>query len=139
MIMASVMKGLRKSYFFPPFQSNLFQSITTVIFSEQLFLQSSCFFWGASFFRTVTFSQHCYFQNNYFFRATLLPRNHTLRIGKSLVQLPFGTASHRIYLQRSYFFEADSSAQHQLFQKIGKAIFRLTYFFLKATFLKLIS
>ena len=128
---------LRKSYFFTLFQSNLFQVIATVIFSEQLFLQSSCFFWGAPFFRTVTFSQHCFFQNSYFFRAKLLPRNQTLRIGNSLVQLPFGTATHRIYLQKSYFFEADSSAKHQLFQTISKAIFCLTYFFLRATFLKL--
>ena len=130
---------LRKSYFFTLFQSNLFQSITTVIFSEQLFLQSSCFFWGVPFFRTVTFSQHCFFQNSYFFRAKLLPRNQTLRIGNSLVQLPFGTATHRIYLQKSYFLEADSSAQDQLFQKFSKAIFRLTYFFLRAIFLKLLS
>ena len=77
---------LRKSYFFTLFQSNLFQSITTVIFSEQLFLQSSWFFWGAPFFRKFTSSQHCFFfQNSYFFRAKLLPRNHTLRIGNSLV------------------------------------------------------
>ena len=130
---------LRKSYFFTLFQSDLFQSITRVIFSERLFLESSCFFWGVPFFRTVTFPQHCLFQNSYFFRAKVLPRNHTLRIGNSLVQLPFGTATHRIYLQKSYFFKADSSAQYQLFQKISKAIFRLTYFFLRATFLKLLS
>ena len=130
---------LRKSYFFTLFQSNLFQSITTVIFSEQLLLQNSCFFWGAPFSRTVTFSQHCFFQNSYFFRVKLLPRNHPLRTGNYLVQLPFGTATHKIYLQKSYFLEADSSAQHQLFQKISKAIFRLTYFFLRATFLKLLS
>ena len=128
----------RKSYLFTS-QSNMFQSITTAIFSEQLFLHSSCIFWGAPFFTTVTFSQHCFFQNSYFFRAKLLPRNHTLRIGNSLVQLPFGTATHRIYLQKSYFLEADSSAQDQLFQKFSKAIFRLTYFFLRAIFLKLLS
>ena len=130
---------LRKSYFLTIFQSNLFQSITSVIFWEQLFLQSSCFFWVAPFFRTVTFSQHCFFQISYFFRANLLRRNHTLRIGNSLVQLPFGTATYKIYLQKSYFLEANSSAQHQLFQKISKAIFRLTYFFLRAIFLKLLS
>ena len=96
----------RKSYFFTLLLSNLFQGITTFIFSEQLFLQSSCFFWGAPFFRTVTFSQHCFFQNSYFFRAKLLPTNHILRIGNSFVQLPFGTATHRIYLQKSYFFES---------------------------------
>ena len=78
--------------------------------SEQLPFQRS------SFFRTVTFSQHIS-QNSYFFRVKLLSRNHTLRIGNSLVQLPFGTPSHRRHLHKSYFFEADSSAQHQLFFK----------------------
>ena len=57
------------------------------------------------------------FQNSCFFRAKLLPRNHTSRIGNSLAQLPFGTDTYRRYLQKSYFFEADSSAQHQFFQK----------------------
>ena len=96
---------LRKSFFFTLFQSNLFHSITTVIFSEQLLLQNSCLFWGGPFSRTVTFSQHCFFQNSYFFRAKPLPTNHILRIGNSLVQLPFETATHRIYLQ-NYFFES---------------------------------
>ena len=78
-----------------------------------------------SFFRTVTFSQHIS-QNSYFFRAKLLPRNHTLRIGNSHVQLPFGTATHRRYLQKSYFFEADSSPQHQVFQK-SKSLEKATF------------
>ena len=40
-----------------------------------------------------------------------------MRIGNSLAQLPFGTATYRRYLQKSYFLEGDSSAQQQLFQK----------------------
>ena len=111
---------LRKSYFFTLFQSNLFQSITTVIFSEQLLLQNSCFFWGGPFSRTVTFSQHCFFQNSYFFRVKLLPRNHTLRIGNYLVQLPFGTATHKIYLQKSYFWKQTLLRSINFFKKSVK-------------------
>ena len=51
-----------KSYFFTLFQSKCFQSNIRVTFSEQLFLQSSCFFLRSSFFRTVTFSQHFFFR-----------------------------------------------------------------------------
>ena len=106
-----------KNYFFTPlFQSNFFQSSTSVTFSEQLFLQSSCSFWGGPFQNSHFFSAFI-FQNSYFFRAKLLPSNHILRIGNSLAQLPFGTATYRRYLQKSYFLEADSSAQQQLFQK----------------------
>ena len=126
---------LRKSYFFTLFQSNLFQSITTVIFSEQLLLQNSCFFWGGPFSRTVTFSQHCFFQNSYFFRAETLRRNGTLRIGNSLVQLPFGTATHR----RATFWKQILLRSINFFKKIRKAIFRLTYLFLRATFLMPLS
>ena len=131
--------NLRKSYFFTLFQISLFQTITTVIFFGTVLSSEQLLFLRSSFFQNSHFFQHCFFQNSYFFRAKLLPRNHTLRIGNFLRQLPFGTATHRIYLQKNYFFEADSSAHHQLFQKISKAIFRLTYFFLRATFLKLFS
>ena len=101
-------------------------------------------FLRSSFFKTVTFFQHFFPQNISLFRAKLLPRNQTLRTGNSLVQLPFRTATHRRHLQKSYFFEADSSAQHQLFQKkqdfekgyfVRKAKFRITYFFRRVTFL----
>ena len=97
--------------FFTLFQKKFFHKDTRITFSGQLFLQSSCFFLRSSFFRTVTFSQHFFFQNSYFFRAKFLPSKHILRIGKSLVHLPFGTATYRKYLQKSHFFEADSSAQ----------------------------
>ena len=45
-----------KSYFFTVFESNFFQSITRVTFSEQLFLQSRCLFWGAPFSKQSLFS-----------------------------------------------------------------------------------
>ena len=68
-------------------------------------------------FQNNHFFSAIFFQSSYFFRANFLPTNHTLRIGNSLVQLPFGTVTNRSYLQKRYFFEADSIAQHQLFQK----------------------
>ena len=68
-------------------------------------------------FQNNNFFSAIFFQNHYFFRDKHLPRNRTLRTGNSLVQLPFGTATNRRYLQKSYFFEADSFAQHQFFQK----------------------
>ena len=80
--------------FFEVWQGYFFGAALT---SEQLlFLRSS-------FFRTVTSSQHFLFQNSDFSRAKFLSRNHTFRIGNSLVQLPFGTATHRRYQQKSYF------------------------------------
>ena len=72
---------------------------------EELLFQNNHFF--SAFF----------FHSSYFFRAKLLLTNHTLRIENSLVQLPFGTVTNRRYLQKRYFLEADSIAQHQLFQK----------------------
>ena len=94
-------------YFFTVFESNFFQSITRATFSEQLFLQSRYLFWGAPFSKQSFLS--CIFSSEN------LPRNQTLKVGNSFVQLPFRKATHRTHLQKSYFFEADSSAQHQLF------------------------
>ena len=139
-----------KSYLFTVFQSNFFQSITRVTFSEQFFLQDSSIFWGAPFseqslFPSIFFS---FFQNIYLFRAKLLRRNQTLRIGNSLVQLPLRTFTNRRYLQKNCFFEPDSSVQYQLFQKkqdfgksyfFRKAKFSITYFFWRANFLTLFS
>ena len=117
--------------------------------TQELLFRSSSSFRAAAFFEELLFQNShffstFFFQNSYFFRAKLLPSNHILRIGNSLVQLPFGTATYRRYLQKSYFFKADSSVQHQLFPKkqdfgksyfFRKAIFRITYFFWRATFL----
>ena len=113
--------------------SSLIFLVKAAAFFEELLFQNSHFF-SAFFF---------FFENSYFFTAKLLPSSHFLRIRNSLVQFLFGTATYRRYLQKSYFFEAGSSAQHQLFQKshilgkscfFRKAIFRITYFFWRATF-----
>ena len=105
----------------------------------KLLWRSTYFFRAAAFlrssiFRTVTLSQHLFFQNNFFFREKLLWSSHIFRIGSSLGQLLFGTGIFLVkelfrirYLQKSYFFEAGTSAQHQLFQK--------SYILEKVTFL----
>ena len=129
---------LRKSYFFTLFQSNLFQSITTVIFSGKLFLQSSSFFEELLFseqslFLSIVFSEQLLFQSE-----TSTEKLH-LENRKLFSAVTFRNSYPQNISQKSYFLEADSSAQHQLFQKISKAIFRLTYFFLRAIFLKLLS
>ena len=130
------------------FSKQLFSKYQT--FSEQFFLQDSSIFWGAPFseqslFPSIFFS---FFQNIYLFRAKLLRRNQTLRIGNSLVQLPLRTFTNRRYLQKNCFFEPDSSVQYQLFQKkqdfgksyfFRKAKFSITYFFWRANFLTLFS
>ena len=74
------------------------------------------YFWGAPFSGQLLFLS-IFFHSCFFFRAKLLLTNHTLRRGNSLKQLPFGTVTNRRYLQKRYFFEAESIAQHQLFQK----------------------
>ena len=62
-----------RSCFLTLFQSNYFE--TTITFSEQLFLQSSCFF---LLFRIVIFSQELSFQNSFFFGAKFLPSYNTI-------------------------------------------------------------
>ena len=136
------------SFIFEKATSSQFLRVTFFKVSQELLFRSS------SFFRADAISEELLFQNSHFFpaffseyiylfRAKLLPRNQTLRTGNSLVQLPSRTATHRRHLPKSYFCEADSSAQHQLFQKkqdfekgyfFRKAKFRITYFFWAATF-----
>ena len=137
------------SFIFEKATSSQFLRVTFFKVSQELLFRSSSFFRADAFFEELLFQNSHFFpaffsQNIYLFRAKLLPRNQTLRTGNSLVQLPFRTATHRRHLQKSYFFEADSSAQHQLFQKkqdfekgyfFRKAKFRITYFFRRATFL----
>ena len=107
----------------PLLQSNYFD--TTVTFLEQLFFQGICFFLTSSFF-----------QNNHFFAAAIFFRIATFsewnfyRTATTWVQdvlygsyfseqLPFWRRNclDWRYLQKSYFFEAVTSAKHQLFQK----------------------
>ena len=105
------------SFIFGKATSSHFFRVTFFKLPQELLFQTSFFFWGAFSEQSLFLCIFFLFQNSCFFRAKLLPRNHTLRIGNSLVQLPFGTDTYRRYLQKSYFFEADSSAQHQFFQK----------------------
>ena len=119
--------------------------------SRELLFRSSSFFRTAAFFEELLFQNShffpafffSFFQNIYLFRAKLLRRNQTLRIGNSLVQLPLRTATNRRYLQKNCFFEPGSSVQYQLFQKkqdfgksysFRKAKFSITYFFWRANF-----
>ena len=105
--------------------SSHFFRITTS--TQQLLLRSSYFLRTAAFFsfcRAVTFSQEFFFQNSFFFGATLLQCRHFLKIGSSLRQLLFGAAIFfrrnclgLRYLKKSYFFKAGTSVQHQPFQK----------------------
>ena len=80
-----------RSYFVTLFQGNYFG--TTVTFSEQLLLQTSCFSEGLFFSEQSLFSKQLFFQNSYFFRANLLASSHFLRIESSSWQLLFGAAN----------------------------------------------
>ena len=70
--------------------SHFFRATTS---TTQLLFQSSCFL-RISFFRTVIpHSSYFFFQNDYFFSANPLPSSHFLRIGTSLGQSLFRTAT----------------------------------------------
>ena len=101
--------------------SSQFLRVTFFKVSQKLIFRSSSFFRADVFFEELLIQNShffpAFFFQNILFRTNLQHRNQTLRTGNSLVQLPFRTATHRSHLQKSYFFEADSSAQHQLFQK----------------------
>ena len=124
--------------------SHFFRVITStqqLLFLEELFLQSSCFFWGAPFSEQSLIP--CLFHSSYFFRAKLLPSSHFLRIRRSLRHFLFGTATFlaeelfriKIYteelLLRSRYFFCTHIGKRELF----KTIFRITYFW-RATFLE---
>ena len=85
------------SFIFGKATSSHFFRVTFFKLPQELLFQTSSFLRAASFFEI--------FRNSHFFSAFFL------------AQLPFGTDIYRRYLQKSYFFEADSSAQHQFFQK----------------------
>ena len=97
------------NFIFGKATSSHFFRVTLFKVSQELLFRSS------SFFRAAAFFEELLFQNGHFFSAIffkiaifselkLLPRKHTLRIGNSLVQLPFGTATYRRYLEKSYTF-----------------------------------
>ena len=131
-----------RSYFIL-FQSNYFD--TTVTFSDQLFLQGSCFFfWGALFSEQSLFSKQLFFQKSYFFGAKLLPSSYFLRIGSSLGQLLLAEELFRIKISTEelpfrsrYFCTASNFIRKATFWK--KLIFQKSniphYFFWRATFL----
>ena len=135
------------SFIFGKATSSQFLRVTFFKVSQELVLRSSSLFRADAFYEELHFQNShffpAFFSNNiYLFIAKLLPRNQTLRTENSLVQLPFRTATQRRHLQKSYFFEADSSAQYQLFQKkqdfekdyyFRKARLHITYFFRRAT------
>ena len=120
------------SFIFGKATFSQFLRVTFLKVSQELLFWSSSFFWADALFEELLFQNSHFFpaffsQNIYLFRAKLLPRNQSLRAGNSLLQLPFRTATHRRQLQKSYFFEADSSAQHQLF--FSTLTLRIVYIF----------
>ena len=112
-------------------------TLSTAISSEQLlFLRSSVF-------GTVTSSQQLFVQNSCFFGAKLLPRDHFLTIGGSLL---FGkttflseelfriniSTEELFFFQTRYFCTASAFSEELHFLKkyfFRKKIPRITYFF----------
>ena len=136
-----------EKHFFTRLQNNYFNA--TVNFSEQVFLQSSCFFEELLF-------QYCYlctavnFSESHFFRAKLLLSSHFLRIEGSLGQLLFGAGT---FLAEDFFrikistechpFEAGCttstfSEEHNFGKSklFRKAIFHITSLFWRASYLE---
>ena len=111
----------RRRNFFKLLWSNCFG--TTVTLSEQLFLQSSCFFKELRFRKiyflaSIFFSEYLIFQsenstkqaileNRKFFKAVTFRNSHIL--AEELIR--------KRYLQKSSFAEVGTTAQNQLFQK----------------------
>ena len=112
---------------FSSIQLNLEGTIKATL-TQQLLSQSSYFFRTAAylrsaFFKIITFPQ-LLFQNNFFFRVNLLQSSHFLRTevlqgSYFSKELYFWRRNclKKTYLQKSYFFKAGISAQHQLFQE----------------------
>ena len=139
----------RRNYLFTLFQSNYFDTIVT--FSEQLFLQSSCFFRGILLskepFRCSSYS------NTQFFGAKPLLSSYFLRIESSLGQLLFGTpnfvaeelirikiSAEELLFQSRYLCTASAFSEELHFRKrqfLRKQMFNITYFFRAATFIKI--
>ena len=104
------------------------------ISSEQLLFFEELHFWNSHFLAAVIF-----FQNTYFFGAKHLLSSHFLRIGSSLGQLLFGTAtflanelfwrtlfSKQLLLHSINFLRRATFLEKLIFQK---EIFRITSFF----------
>ena len=104
--------------------SFIFGKVTSSNFFRANFFKVSreLVFRSSSFFRAAVFFQEILFQNSHFFSAyfseQLLLRSE-ISTEKSYVEnrkffsaITFRNTTHRRYLQKSYFFEADSSSQH---------------------------
>ena len=85
--------------------------------TQQLLFQSRYFFRASASFEELLFQNShffrtsYFFQNSYFSRAKLLPSSHVLRIGSSLGQLHFGTATFFV----EEFFRIKISTEELLF------------------------
>ena len=142
----------RRSYFFTLLQSNYFA--TTVTFSEQLYLQSICFFWPAPFSEQLSLLRSSYFfriatfleQN--FYRAATTWEKEVLWGSYFSEQLPFlaeelfrmEISTEELLLFRSRYFCTASAFSEELHFGGKKAIFQksnIPYypFFWRATFL----
>ena len=95
-----------RNYIFTLLQSNNFDTIVT--FPEQLLLQSCYFFLRNFRFQNSRHFAALIFQNSSFFRTTLLPGSHFLRIDGSLECRHF---------RKSYFFGRGTSAENQFFRR----------------------
>ena len=118
--------------------SQLFRVTTS---TQQLLFWSSCFFRTATLFGELLFQNShffrnsYFFQNSYFFRAELLPSCHFLRIGSSLGQLLFRTATFLV----EELFRTKISTEELLFRSryfCTASTFQKSYILEKANFSK---
>ena len=89
--------------------------------TPQLLFQSSCFF-EELLLQNRHSSQHIFSQNDYFFRASPLPSSHFLRLGSSLGQSHYKTAT---FLTEGIF---------RIKISIEELLFRTRYFCTASTF-----
>ena len=109
---------MQSSYF-----SRVISSTQQILFRSTYFFRAATFLEQLLFQKTYFFSA-VFFQNSYLFGAKLLPTSYFLKIDSSLGQLVFQNSyylgrqicSEYRYLWRSFFFEADTSTKHQIFQ-----------------------
>ena len=122
----------RGRFFFTLLQSSHFG---TSYFFEAAISSEHLIFLRSFFFRTVTSSQQLlFFQNSCCFRAKLLSGNYHMRIGSSLGQLLFGTATFfsRGIVQNKYIYRRATFSKQVLLQNIS--FFRKGKFWKKANF-----
>ena len=117
-------------------------SIKTVIFSEQLFLQSSCLFWGAPFleqslFPSIIFLEYLFFLSE---TSTQKPDLENWKFSSAVTfQNSYSqkTSTEELLFRSRFFCTTSTFSKKQDFGKSyfsRKAKFHITYFFLTATF-----